>query len=100
MTSVVPPTTSSTPPPLPPRADRRRKPPHTTKSDTQPAKNLTSPIVQAAQDVEHARRLLDAPTVDDSLDDAEKEIHRMVREREVIQLLMRMTDWVEELVCT
>ncbi|GJJ16215.1 hypothetical protein Clacol_010511 [Clathrus columnatus] len=95
------PAATTTPPPLPPRAERRKKtlPPPTPKTLTPntPPANLTSPIVQAAQDVEHARRLLEGPIVDENMDDTEKEIHKMVREKEVTQLLMRMTDWVEEL---
>lgn len=96
MSSVISP--APTPPPLPPRADRRRKLPIPPTNIAPPAPNLVSPIVQAAQDVEHARRLLETPAVNDELDDTDKEIHRMVREKEVTQLLLRMTDWVEELV--
>lgn len=98
MSSAISPAPSPTPPPLPPRADRRRKLPLPPTKPASPPPNPTSPIVQAAQDVEHARRLLETPTINDELDDADKEIHRMVREKEVTQLLLRMTDWVEELV--
>lgn len=63
---------------------------------------LTSPIVQSREDLKFARIILNSPIVSEQSaqdDEGTREVRREERERELTDMLGRMANWVDELVC-
>jgi len=58
-------------------------------------------LVQAREDAKFARVVLNTPAsdlYDEGLSEDERDQRREQRERELVEMLARMTGWVEELV--